>query len=300
MILDLLTELGVEGLHEKGDEVIGHCPLHEERTGSVDHKPSWSMNTEPPFVHYCFSCGYKGTIIGLFRDLGQEPPEDLRGQMLVVSLSNYRNTAVVADRRRSMAHHPARPPAEEELDPTIIEVPKRLADRRKLVPDTLDRYEIRWSTQTKCWVIPLHDPDGELVGSQVKQSGAVYTLPKGIDKAKLLFGHHRNSPSKFTAVVESPLDVVRLHQCGVQAVAIMGSYVSIAQIDLLAEYFGIIACLDNDPAGYKGNQFLVQRLTRMGKAVFRADYEGYPYKDPGEFPSDTELREFIKASCPFL
>jgi hypothetical protein len=185
---------------------------------------------------------------------------------------------------------------EDEDDPNIVPVPRRLAERRHLEPDPLGVYEVFWNRETKCWVIPLHTPEGILVGAQVKQQGVVRTLPKGIDKAKLLYGHHRNDLGKFVVVVESPLDVVRLHQCGIQAVAVMGSYISEDQMALLDQYLGVVACLDNDNAGEKGNAFLSKRA----RCVWTARYDDYPYKDPGEFPNDTELREFIRSSCPFL
>jgi DNA primase len=59
----VLLSLGIETV-QRNDELTGLCPMHLERTGREDSRPSWSMNAETG-VHHCFSCGYKGTLVSL-------------------------------------------------------------------------------------------------------------------------------------------------------------------------------------------------------------------------------------------
>ena len=50
--------------------------MHEQRTGKPDRHPSWSIN-QYTYSHFCFSCGYKGTLTSLIIDVTGEAPEDL-------------------------------------------------------------------------------------------------------------------------------------------------------------------------------------------------------------------------------
>jgi DNA primase len=63
----VLLRLGVDG-SQRNREITGLCPMHLERVGRQDNNPSWSINTETG-VHHCFSCGYKGILLGLIADV---------------------------------------------------------------------------------------------------------------------------------------------------------------------------------------------------------------------------------------
>ena len=65
---DTLDAAGVQGLRETKKEIVGRCPGHVARTGKEDHRPSWSVN-KATYLHFCFSCGYKGTLTQLLVDL---------------------------------------------------------------------------------------------------------------------------------------------------------------------------------------------------------------------------------------
>jgi len=134
------------------------------------------------------------------------------------------------------------------------------------------------------------------MGAQYRQKGAVYTLPEGMEKRHTLFGYHQARPFDYCAVVESPLDAVRLFQVGVPAVSSLGAWVSAEQVRLLARNFSTVyAALDNDKAGAQGVEILTAGLRKHGCAVVPWDYtglvdaEGNPAKDVGDVASDAAL-----------
>ena len=97
-------------------------------------------------------------------------------------------------------------------------------------------------------------------------------------KSETLFGMHLVESDR-VVLVESPLDAVRLRQCGIQAVASFGAEVSNKQVEILARNCTeVIVALDNDPPGQKASErVLFQLRKRVGAVPWR--YEGR-IKDP--------------------
>jgi DNA primase len=92
------------------------------------------------------------------------------------------------------------------------------------------------------------------------------------------------------AVVESPLDVVRLAALDIPAVATYGAYVSKAQVALLIEHFErLVLALDDDEAGRQQTDRLYRPLARL-MPVRRVTF--YGAKDPGDTP-DAECWEIF-------
>ena len=46
----VLDSLDIEHVGTRGDEIQGFCPAHEERTGHVDHSPSWFASTRAAYL----------------------------------------------------------------------------------------------------------------------------------------------------------------------------------------------------------------------------------------------------------
>jgi DNA primase len=297
VLLDLRTileQLGITALRETPKEMVGRCPLHEQRTGKTDSHPSWSMN-RTTYVHSCFSCGYKGTLNGLFRDITGEIPDDLEKTLAKEGWQN---------KWRQVREQPA-----EVLDrivPTLTEwaltnilgdVPQRLLNFRNLVRSAVDQYEVRWDGATKRWVLPLRSPDGDLLGAQYRQKGSFLTLPDGLSKSHTLFGFPQCCSSNYCALVESPLDAVRLFGLGIPAVSSLGAWVSKTQTTLLARNFTrVYLAFDNDKTGLEATASLGPALRRAGTAVIPwryddslIDSEGAPAKDLGDVASDDAL-----------
>ena len=288
-IRDMLDAAGIQGLRETHKEIVGRCPGHVQRTGKEDHRPSWSVN-KTTYLHFCFSCGYKGTLTQLLVDLTGVAPVDLVDELRKQSF---------------LSRIAAREEPEATLEPVISEwaltnlladVPRRLLELRWLARSAVDRYQVRWNADTRQWILPIRNPRGDLLGAQYRQQGSVLTLPAGMQKSSTLFGYDVVQEHDWAVLVESPLDAVRLHQVGVPAVSLLGAWASPEQVRLLANTFSIVyAALDNDKAGAQGHEILQAGLGKRGCPVIPWDYtglvdtDGEPCKDVGDVPDDDML-----------
>ncbi len=286
---DMLDAAGVQGLRETHKEIVGRCPGHVQRTGKEDHRPSWSVN-KTTYLHFCFSCGYKGTLTQLLVDLTGAAPVDLVDEL----------------RRQSFLQRIAvREEPEETVAPVISEwaitnlladVPRRLLELRWLDRSAVDRYQVRWNADTKQWVLPIRSARGDLLGAQYRQKGSVLTLPAGMQKSQTVFGYDVVEPFDYAVMVESPLDAVRLFGLGIPAFATLGAFVSREQVTLMARCFSyVVLALDNDKAGKEATKIVKPMLKKAGCASIPwiydglVDADGDPAKDVGDVPDDAAL-----------
>ena len=122
------------------------------------------------FAHFCFSCGYKGNLESLLRDLTGEVPGELRQEL---------QTQSFIAKAKLFRDDPDEVPAGESL-PVLTEwslanilrrVPRRMRELRKLTPEALDHYEVRWDTESRQWVLPIRDRWGIVIGGAVPAEG---------------------------------------------------------------------------------------------------------------------------------
>lgn len=296
MSIDLMTVLadaGVERLHEGPKEISGACPQHEERTGHADRHPSWSINRFS-YLFFCQACQYRGTLTQLLTDLLGSAPEDLerdlKQQSFLRTMSEVRAAPVqVLEPVTSTL-------TEWTLRYTMKDPPQRLVDFRQLRMSAIATYEVRWNTDTRQWVLPIRSSVGQLLGAQYRQKGNVLTLPAGLEKSTTLFGYSVMSHYDYAALVESPLDAVRLFGLGIPAVSSLGAHVSAEQCRLLARAFSVVyMCLDNDKAGRQGADYASSTLRRLGAASVPWDYDGLldedgrRVKDVGDVALDADI-----------
>jgi DNA primase len=55
----LLARCGIDSLTDRGNNITGLCPAHEETDAS------WGISKTEPHLHGCFSCGFKGNLTTL-------------------------------------------------------------------------------------------------------------------------------------------------------------------------------------------------------------------------------------------
>lgn len=293
-VLGLLEQAGVDRLREGRKEISGACPLHEKRTGKPDTHPSWSIN-RTTFVHHCFSCGYSGTLEGLLIDLTGAAPVDLEITLREQSVTRDWKT-FVEKRQEGPAAVPVRRLTDFVLRNILRDVPNRFLERRRLRRAAIDDMEVRYDAETRQVVMPIRMPNGELLGAQYRQAGSVLTLPAGLPKSATLFGYTRVSQHDHVAVVESPLDAVRLYGLGIPAVASLGAWPSADQATLLARTFSAVyVALDDDKAGREGTTVLRKMLRSQGCATVPWIYDGLKdedgerVKDVGDVADDDSL-----------
>lgn len=274
-------------------EVIARCPQHEVRAGKPDIHPSWSINTVT-YTHFCFSCGYRGNLTSLLIDLTGEAPEDLEKTLATESFIR-KMAGVRADPEPTLA--PVIPILTEwALFNVMVDVPAKVLSFRHLQRSAVDAYEVRWDQEMRRYVLPLRSPGGDLLGAQYRQKGSVFTLPEGMEKRHTLFGLPQCADSSYCAIVESPLDAVRLFGLGIPALSALGAWVSREQVRLLACTFTrVYLALDNDQAGHESAEKLGPALRKAGTVPIPWDYtgmvdeDGTPAKDPGDVDDDDLL-----------
>jgi hypothetical protein len=266
--------------------------MHTQRTGHPDHHPSWSINRFT-YLHNCLACGYKGTLTSLLVDITGAAPEDLE---ITLKEQSFLRKMQEARADPATVEATANTLTEWSLANEMVDVPERLLAFRQLRRQAIDAYQVRWNRGTKQWVLPVRSPSGVLMGAQYRQTGSVLTLPAGMEKGTTLFGYSQMCQHDCCALVESPLDAVRLFGLGIPAVSSLGAWVSQDQVRLLARAFSTIyLALDDDTPGRKAASIVSPLLRRQGAAVVAWSYhglvdeEGKKAKDVGDVADDQAL-----------
>jgi hypothetical protein len=286
-LVPYLQSIGLHVMRVEGLEVRAHCPAHIHRLGREDNSASFYFN-QLRLVGHCFSCDWKTPSLDVLVEYVTGSPPD--GD--VVLEARKRSLAAEVDRisvRKEQELANSVRYMEWTLSEQFRPVPERLLELRRILRAAADFFQVRFDRDRRCWVLPIRSPRGALWGWQQKSQGGVYNWPKEIKKSDTLFGFHVAEADR-VALVESPLDVVRLHQAGVPAVASFGAGVSNRQVELLARNFGcVVLTLDNDPAGLEATA-RVERQLKKRTGVVRWDYSGLAKgKDPGDYGNDEEL-----------
>lgn len=278
-----LEALGVPVEKVRGDEVDALCPMHKSRTGKEDSRPSWGVNTKTG-LHSCFSCGYSGNFVGLVIDL--------TGMSVEKALAWIKRQG--PRRRAEFVEYQAPEPA--PLDEFTAPPPKALM-KRQISADAAEHYGVRWDKEDPAWIIPIRGPEGEYRGYQRKSRHRVLNVPPGLRKRDTFFGIEHFSGYR-AILVESPLDVVRLHTEGLEGgLAVFGSSVSPEQEQLLFDIkaSSIVIALDADTAGKKAAEKLLgfEQLRRYARLYFFR-YPGHG-KDPGDLTGEEIWQGVINA-----
>jgi hypothetical protein len=295
-----LAALGVEAVSEKGDEIWALCPMHLERVGKVDRKPSWSVNRMTGLSH-CFSCGYSSTFIGLVMDVTKV---DSREAFAWVRHNGLTLDAIDNLPGRLDPPQTKKKPAKALPDSLLTgftEPPEKALEARLLTRQAVERYGLCWDDGG--WVLPIRWPDGPLLGYQWKKGSQVLNEPKHMRKAVTLFGAYEFE-GKRAILVESPLDVVRLYGEGIRGgLSSFGAHVSDVQVDWIERNVQtLILALDNDQAGWAETRRLCARLGHHRRLpVFVFNYvgaralPGKEGKDPGELERASIFRGIATA-----
>jgi DNA primase len=155
---------------------------------------------------------------------------------------------------------------------------------RSITEESIKKFSLGFSEKQDMLTIPVHAPDGMPVGFVGRSvEGKDFKNTPGLPKSKVLFNLHRVKTADRVYVVESSFDAIRLDQCGLPAVATLGSNVSNIQIEILQKYFNnIIVIADNDEAGENMKTKLVKKL---GSRITVVSLDN-KYKDIGDLSDD--------------
>lgn len=261
---DKLEEVGVERVSIKGAEVNCRCPFHD------DGSPSFFVNPSKGKAH-CFGCGVKfGSIGGFLEVLSKKTGKTIN--------HNYQHTpeslfSFIDYKREEEGQLPS-------LNPSIIRTYKQDPDyfiqNWGVSKEVVEKRQLVLDPQTGAECFPIFNLQEELLGFVERwpptgDKRSIYKYPRSFKKSKLLIG---NMPHmKEVWVTEGMRDLCRVETLlGVDAVALGGSEPSDYQIELLKRFDKVVLCLDNDEAGKKGRDKLIEVI--RPKVLYIATYEG--------------------------
>jgi DNA primase len=291
---ETLSRLGVEVLDSRGDEINGYCAAHEERTGHIDHNPSWWINADSG-AFICFSCGWKGNVYTLIQYIEKVEYADVKDWLgSTASLTaRFNNLNKV---KRQPIEEPVK--VEEAMLGAYTQVPVLAAQDRGLSLVQCDAYGLKWNAYYGRWIIPIRDPfTNKLLGWQEKGHTERFfkNVPPGMKKSTALFGYE-NYKGGDMIVVESPLDVVRLASIGITGgVATFGAMVSKEQLNLIRGADRIIFAMDNDEAGRVSSQELLKLCNELMTECWFFHYGDIDVKDIGGMSKDEVLNGLANA-----
>jgi hypothetical protein len=294
-VIATLDKLGVEG-RVQGEEFVARCPMHESRTGRPDNRPSWSINTRNGMFN-CFSCGYRGSLLSLVRDLNGDVQDIEQARDWVVR-PGLPKAVTLPDLTVAFT-------GPDVIDESVLgrfEAPPQWAlDARKVTASACAHYGVLWDVGSESWILPIRDPYTRgLMGWQQKSqtSRSFMNYPTGVKKSRTLFGFHVFDQERMI-VVESPLDAVRLLSEGITgAVAVYGAMVSTRQLSLMSAADEVIFALDNprlDDAGKKSSMELLKSTRGILRSVRFFNYSRTQAKDPGDMTL-SEIKEGLQAA----
>jgi len=293
----VLLNLDVSMVAQRGNEVNGLCPMHKARTGNDDHSPSWWVNLETG-VHLCFSCGYKGNMYTLVRDLKGMDHFDIQD---FLKEKTELPLDVLMKRLKDLPQYitPDEPIGMSEARLAVFtDVPDKELKKRFLTREATDAHGVVWDTKNSAWILPIREPnDFSLWGWQEKGSTGRFfkNYPAGVKKSKTVFGVHILDESKPLWVVESPLDAVRLTGLGYNAIATYGAIISEDQGKLMRRATQLISAFDNDQAGKKASEQMLGFSRKYGFDLRYFNYSGIDVKDVGDM-TEKEIARGLEAA----
>jgi DNA primase len=284
---DILIHYGLlEGLKQKGDELIGRCPFHQETKGS------FRANVVKNAFH-CFGCKAKGNILDF---VSLKENVSIREAALLVQswfeiASESSQTGPGEEKRTKRIESPSPDKKEEKgailkeegpVNPPLTFALKNLDPEhpylleRGLTKETIQTFGLGYCSRglLKGWIaIPIHNEKEELVAYAGRWPGqdppeAKYKLPPRFQKSLVVFNLNRAkklAKEEGLILVEGFFGCFKVWQAGFANVAaLMGSFMSSEQGKLIVETVGqngrIVLMFDGDEAGQSCTDQVVSRL----------------------------------------
>lgn len=291
----VLAQSGLSIESEVDSDYLIYCPYHNNyRT------PAGEVSKEHG-MFFCFSCHESRSLVELVMHVTRK--SYFEAQRFIDSAKT--NVDITESLDRMLETKPAFEPFDEllikRLNNQALESPRamRYYEGRRVSENSVRRFLLGYSNNQDMITIPVQSPTGEMFVGFVARSveGKDFKNTPKLPKSKILFNLHRAKVHSTVYVVESSFDAIRLDQCGLPAVATLGSNVSKTQIELLTKHFNnAIVIPDNDDAG----QDMAHRIQdKMGS---RATAIGLPsrFKDIGDM-TDADITELSnKINNPLL
>ena len=298
----ILRAINVTVVSETGTDFLCLCPFHRNMS-----TPSFAISySKGLYICYNPSCDASGTILDLVKSMTSKndyeslrfihanrmTSEGLFDQSLEELLENKPDFEEFSESVQDKLH--------KDLVFNNINNCQEYFKMRKINEDAWNYFKLGYSSLQKMVTVPLHSPDGILVGviGRSVETKSFKNSPN-LPRNKTMFNLYRAKREGGTIiVVESSFDAIRLWQAGYpNAVATLGGSISDINIQNLNKYSSkIIIMTDNDQAGRSLGMTIANKL--KNKDVLWASYSAekvYPHnaKDVGDM-TDEEIKTCIK------
>lgn len=291
----ILTDIGLDVTRSTSKEIWAHCP-NPANHNRGDRNASWSVNVDTG-AHFCFSCGFRGSLRYLIEFVTGEVPRDLD---VTIKRSATRRHLESAQAKRDggvvVESEPEIFVSERQLA-TFESVPDYYCHKRALNPEDADLFGVRWDPDNERYIIPVRSFDRKLLGWQAKGHKYFRNVPEGMKKSASLFGLDVFMGPR-AILVESPLDAVRLQSAGIEGgLASYGAHVSDDQMALLIDSAEtIVLALDHDDAGRTSMLRLINLYRRQVRLKI-VRYRPEDPKDIGEM-TDGQIHRLLRRAVP--
>jgi DNA primase len=294
----LLSDLGIERVKRRNNNLMGCCPNHEES------RPSWGISVTAPHLHGCLACGFTGSLRSLLRfqyKWDRERIDNLLGH------TEFKATDFTLETSSEEADTLSGPRPEENIFPFV---------RTKRVISYLLKRGISLAVMRRAKVLYHHQDNRALFPWYI--NGDFYgatgrTLSSNPDEAKILGyfnirkGHHLYLPlgrvlrTLPLVLVEGEIDSLAVLTAGFKNVAALsfGRFTK-QQAQFVSELNPpeVVCFFDSDSTGSRLNGEVVKRLTSLGniKNISGATYD-FTRKLPDEKqdPASLSSSAIIKA-----
>lgn len=261
------------------------CPWHGDKT------PSLRINIKKG-LYFCHGCHEKGSVERLAKSSGTE----LRQATLQDQLSQMVEK-LYAPAKRDRTYR-------ESMLAQYIGNDEYWRKMRGLSQDVIDRFQLGQDDIEKSAIVPMRSYTGDLIGVIKRRFGNVrpkYLYPPGMRKADHLYGAWELSEGDDTVVlVEGSVDALAMWDAGVPALAILGSYISDKQVEILKRLgiWRVVIFTDNDSAGETSCQQIIETLPSditWGIALYQDDWG----TDPASLTPSQRREAFREAVWQF-
>lgn len=253
---------------EKHDNVIVTCPFHKE--GKEAH-PSCSLycgdNSEIEYGWFkCFTCGETGPLTKFIGECFNSTPSFGKEWLL----ERFGNTVV--EKQLDMLPIDFKASKTQYLDESILNTFQSYhpyMTQRKLTSEIIEKFKIKYDTETKSIVFPVWDDRGRLfMLTRRSVVDKTFIIDKDKEKPVYLLNFIKQNNIKTVCVCESQINALTAWSWGYPAVALFGTGTKL-QYEILAKsgirFYNL--CFDGDEAGDRGTQNFIKNLGNKGALI---------------------------------
>lgn len=252
----VLRRIGVEVESETSNDFLCYCPFHNNR-----FSPSFSVSrTSGRYICFNAGCNETGNLPHLVRAT-QQLNEFQARRLILKAKTDDAGSFLDQLSEVFQKPEPFAPFSQDVIDnmkKTFWEYPDAvtyMVEQRGFEEDTLEHFEIGYSSKKDMIAVPMHDEMGMpigIVGRPIK--GHAFKNSKGLRKKETLWNAHRaKRAGEIGIVCEASFDAMRISQAGHPGVvATLGGHISKFQFEQLDRFFStIIIMTDMDKKRYE-------------------------------------------------